>query len=440
MKKILVQDFTFVDLFAGIGGFHQALSNMGGRCVAASEINKEAIKVYKTNFPDTEIIGDITKEWRRLPKFDVLAGGFPCQPFSKAGKQQGFNDMERGNLFYTIIDILKAHSECKFVILENVKNLSDKSENWDTITSELKKLNFYITEDPLILSPTQFGIPQLRERVYILGIRKDIRDDNKLKNGFIHMEDLGDFNDLPKVREGCSIGAITSILEDNLSESLNLTKQENEILDAWLEFKNITNFDKAGVPIWLDFFGYKLDTYDFTNFRFDHVIKDENGRQIETKAKIYEMPEWKQKFILKNREFYSKHKYEIDQWILKHDMLNKPKIYKKFEWNCGDYGITDYKNTIIQFRQSGIRVKVNNFFPTLVAINNTPIIFDDQRKLLRRISPREAANLQSFNNNFILSENSTHIYRQLGNAVNVKVIEKVFEKLEGLSLQNWREM
>lgn len=440
MKKTLVKDFTFVDLFSGIGGFHQALSNMGGRCVAASEINNEAIKVYKTNFPDTEIIGDITKEWRRLPNFDVLAGGFPCQPFSKAGKQQGFKDMERGNLFYTIIEILKVHSECKFVILENVKNLSDKSENWDTITSELKKLNFYITEDPLILSPTQFGIPQLRERVYILGIRKDIRDDSKLKNGFIHMEDLGDFNDLPKVREGCKIGAITNFLEDNPSDSLNLTKQENEILKAWLEFKHITNFEKIGVPIWLDFFGYELNECDFGNFEFDHVIKDEYGRQVKALAKVQDMPEWKQKFIFKNREFYIKHKNEIDKWIIKYNMLNRPKIFKKLEWNCGDYVITDYKNTIIQFRQSGIRVKVNNFFPTLVAINNTPIIYDDQKKKLRRISPREAANLQSFNNNFILSENSAHIYRQLGNAVNVKVIEKVFEKLIGLSLQNWREM
>src|SRR5690554_1820265 len=103
MKK--ENKFTFIDLFAGIGGFHQALKKHGGHCVAASEINNDAIEVYNDNFPNTKIIGDITKEYDKLPKFDVLAGGFPCQPFSKAGNQQGFDDKQSGNLFYTIIDI-----------------------------------------------------------------------------------------------------------------------------------------------------------------------------------------------------------------------------------------------------------------------------------------------------------------------------------------------
>ena len=433
-------EFTFVDLFAGIGGFHQALSSLGGYCVGASEINKEAIEVYQKNFPNTIIFGDIEKEWKNLPNFDVLAGGFPCQPFSKAGNQQGFNDENSGNLFYTIINILKEHPECKFIILENVKNLSDKNENWDVITKELKKLNFYITEDPLILSPTQFEIPQLRERVYILGIRKDIRDSKKLINGYIHMEELGDFNNLPKIREGCRLNSINKILEENPSEELFLTKKENKILEAWLEFKRLTKFDKPGVPIWLDFFGYNMTDTQFNNEKFNHISKNQKGKQIRTLSLIKDMPEWKQKFIEKNRTFYIKHKVVIDNWIKKYDMTNEPLIYKKFEWNCGDYDIKDYTKTIVQFRQSGIRVKVNNYFPTLVAINNTPIIYDETNKKLRRISPREAANLQSFNKDFILPDNKSAIYKQLGNAVNVEIVKRVFKKLEGFALGNWREL
>lgn len=85
------------------------------------------------------------------------------------------------------MDILDGHPEVKFVILENVRNLADKTENWDIITSELMKRNFYITEEPIILSPSDFGIPQIRERVYILGIRKDIRNEQILTNGYIHI-------------------------------------------------------------------------------------------------------------------------------------------------------------------------------------------------------------------------------------------------------------
>ena len=183
--------YRFIDLFAGIGGFHQALTNLGCECVCASEIDEDAIKRYKENFPDTPVVGDINKTYSKLPEFDILCGGFPCQPFSKAGKQEGFEDKTRGNLFYRIMDVLDLHPECKFVILENVKNLADKTENWDIIQNELKQRNFYITDMPIILSPHQFGIPQIRERVYILGIRKDIRDEAKLPNGSIHMEDLG---------------------------------------------------------------------------------------------------------------------------------------------------------------------------------------------------------------------------------------------------------
>ena len=301
--------FKFIDLFAGIGGFHQAISKLGGECVCASEIDPNCQNTYKLNFPNTKIVGDINEHFDKLPEFDLLCGGFPCQPFSKAGKQEGFEDKARGNLFYKIMDILKLHPECKFVILENVKNLADNSQNWNIIQEELKKLNFYVTDKPIILSPHQFGIPQIRERVYILGIRKDIRDINKLPNGYIHLEDLGELFDMDDV---CKDGDAFKILEKNVDDAFLISDTQNKILEMWMEFKTITKFESLGVPVWVEYFGYNLNDKEYSEF-IDHKGK-----------KISEMPKWKKRFVEKNREFYKKYKQEIDECIGKYEVLSLP--------------------------------------------------------------------------------------------------------------------
>ena len=407
MKKGL----KFIDLFAGIGGFHQALSNLGCLCVCASEIDKNAIQTYKNNFPDTPIVGDINTYYTKLPEFDILCGGFPCQPFSKAGKQEGFSDKTRGNLFYRIMDVLDLHPECKFVILENVKNLADKTENWDIIQKAFKERNFYVTDRPIILSPHQFGIPQIRERVYILGIRKDIRNEEKLPNGFIHIEDLGK---LFSKKDCCTGNDGIKVLEQCNDKRYFLSDKEEHLIRMWFDFKVNTNFDIVGVPVWVEYFGYNLSDKEFERF------VDHKGETVKT------MPDWKKKYAIKNRVFYLKHKKYIDHWISENNVMALPLGYKKFEWNCN--GLRNIENTIIQFRQSGIRVKKLNYFPALVAINNTPIIYDKEHKRFRRITPREAANLQSFNRGYKLGDNSV-IYKQLGNAVNVKIIQILAKKL-----------
>lgn len=401
----------FVDIFAGIGGFHQALESLNCECVCASEIDDKCVEIYKRNFPHTKIVGDINKNYKKLPNFDILCGGFPCQPFSKAGKQEGFNDLKRGRLFYVLMDIIKLHPECKFVLLENVKNLSDNTQNWNVIQESLQKLNFYVTDLPIILSPHQFGIPQIRERVYILGIRKDIRDQKKLPNGSIHMSDLKRLflkNDI------CKDGDARKILEHNVSRSYCISEEQLDILNMWYEFKVGTNFERLGVPIWVEYFGYRL-----SNKRFEEFLDHKN-------QKIQDMPVWKQRFVRKNRGFYLKHKVFIDRWIRQHNVMRLPLLYKKLEWNCGDE--RDLHETIIQFRQSGIRIKRMNYFPALVAINNTPIIFDYELDSYRKITPREAANLQSFKENYNL-DNNPAIYKQLGNAVNVEIIRRLAKKL-----------
>ncbi len=401
----------FIDIFAGIGGFHQALESLGCECVCASEIDETCVKIYMKNFPSTKVVGDINQYYDKLPNFDILCGGFPCQPFSKAGKQEGFKDAKRGNLFYVLMNIIKMHPECKFVLLENVKNLADNDQNWGLIQDALRELNFYVTDLPIILSPHQIGVPQIRERVYILGIRKDIRDINKLPNGSIHIEDL---KRIFAKNEICKDGDARNILERNVDEKYCISNKEKRALDMWVEFKEGTKYQKIGVPIWVEYFGYNMTDKEFEKF------KDHKGQLVS------EMPEWKKRFAIKNRELYKNNKEFIDSWIKKYDVLNLPLLYKKLEWNCGD--IRDIKETIIQFRQSGIRIKKMNYFPALVAINNTPIIYDYELKSFRKITPREAANLQSFNKDYDFTDDP-FVYKQLGNAVNVEIIRRLAKKL-----------
>ena len=411
--------FKFIDLFAGIGGFHQAMRYLGGECVMAAEINKECVETYKLNFKTDEknIRGDVNKiEPDSIAPFDVLCAGFPCQPFSKAGYQKGFNDKTRGNLFYKIMEILDGHPEVKFVILENVRNLADKSENWDIITSELMKRNFYITESPVILSPSDFGIPQIRERVYILGIRKDIRNEEILTNGFIHKDDLR----LEKHFKKCKMGAAWSILEDDVSDEYVVSDEQELMINAWDEFRRETGIKIIGYPVWLDSFGLGI----------------ESDEEVYAMQNYNEMPKWKQNFVRHNRELYLNNKEFIDDWVERYDMTNRIKLYKKIEWNCGE-DVDDIKGALLQIRQSGIRAKRPTYYPSLVAMVNTPILWDESKNHFRKITPREAANLQSFHGRYKFRGTDKTIYRQLGNSVNVRILKILGENLFALAKAGW---
>ena len=157
---MIKRTYTFIDLFAGLGGFHKALEALGCVCVFASELKEDLQKLYRINYPTTRIEGDITKiAPKDIPAHDILCAGFPCQPFSQAGKRQGFNDeKDRGNLFNYICDILDYHKP-RYVILENVANLKghDKGNTWATISSKLDELGYSVKDS--IISPHQFGIP-----------------------------------------------------------------------------------------------------------------------------------------------------------------------------------------------------------------------------------------------------------------------------------------
>jgi len=168
--------FKFIDLFAGIGGFRIAMQNLGGKCVFTSEWDKGAQKTYRANFGEVPF-GDITKEETKkyIPDgFDVLCAGFPCQAFSIAGKRGGFEDT-RGTLFFDVAEIIK-RKKPKAFFLENVKGLRnhDKGKTLETILNVLRNdLNYFVPE-PKIINAKDFGVPQNRERIYIVGFRKDL--------------------------------------------------------------------------------------------------------------------------------------------------------------------------------------------------------------------------------------------------------------------------
>lgn len=375
--------FTFIDLFAGIGGFHIAMSELGGKCVFGCDIDKNAAETYKQNF-GMNILSDIKKiNIKEIPTHDVLCAGFPCQSFSNAGKKRGFSDI-RGTLFFDIVKIIQIHHP-KYIFLENVKHLvrHDNGRTWNTIKQTLIDLGYILPEKEIISSPHEIGIPQNRPRIYIMGIRKDLINDKFLKIN------------LPICNK---ISSIYDILNKEVDSKYTITQYESEILLAWDVFKRNIHKNVFGFPIWVDEFE---KNYDISSF-----------------------PKWKQEYITKNRQLYSENKKFIDEWLAKYNVKIFKKRDRKFEWQAGDSAESVW-DTSIQLRQSGIRCKKTNYFPALVAMVQIPII----GKYKRRLTPREVARLQSFPESFIINNNDFFAYKQFGNSLNIEIVKYYAKQL-----------
>lgn len=445
-------NYTFIDLFAGLGGFHLALNNFGCRCVFASELEEDLQKLYSINFPDTPIRGDITAiKPEMIPAHDILCAGFPCQPFSQAGLQQGFKDTKgRGNLFDSICSILEFHKP-KYIILENVSNLKshDHGNTWTTIKNKLEK-NYDIKDK--ILSPHQFGIAQHRKRIYIVGVRKDLGNLSKFE--------------FPVSDKKFKID-INNIIDPNDSDIVLLPQKKQEMLSVWQEF--IDHIVSSGqkiprFPIWAMEFGA---TYDYKEIapafqpvsqllgKKGHLGILINGRSKKDclkmlpiysqtrKLKLHRFPRWKIRYIEQNREFYQKNKTWLDPWIEK--IKNYDNSFLKFEWNCGNAIPTLY-DKIIQFRASGIRVKLPTFAPALNLVGSQTPYFpwvkvpakfceDHKPHIGRFMSIKEAAAIQGFKDinldprkeGFPLTR--SRVSEALGNAVNVTIITHIANNL-----------
>ena len=407
--------FKFVDLFAGIGGFHGALSALGGECVYASEIDKDAARIYNRNWgiqPDGDITLAANENNMDVPEHDVLVGGFPCQPFSKSGKQRGM-DEARGTLFWNIARIIEVRKP-KIVLLENVRNIAGPrhEHEWEVIIQTLRELGYRVSSKPLVVSPHRIhpdfgGRPQVRERVFIAATRTNkpgasIGEEPGLPaiEKFEHAWNIQNWNlakDLP----------LDSKLDAEEKKLSTLGASESEWIDAWNEFVLLYKEARPGenlpgFPIWAD--------------EWVHVDELKIPRGT---------PRWKENFLIKNAEFYTQNKKLIDKWLKKHNNLESfPPSRRKLEWQAQD--AKSLTETIMHFRPSGIRAKKATYVPALVAITQTSIL----GKQKRRITFREGARLQGLPEWFdFLDQPNSQTFKQLGNGVNIGAVYNVMKAL-----------
>jgi DNA (cytosine-5)-methyltransferase 1 len=463
---------TFIDLFAGIGGFHWALKELDYKCLLAVEKDEDAQEIYMHNFPKEEcdfniraggpkacnrVIGDIRSLTRPLAdgkneyrastiakrlkeEFNIMAGdvgvicgGFPCQPFSKSGVQKGSRDETRGTLFRDILLLTKA-LEPHFLILENVRNLAGPKhkETLKVIIRRIKKLGYEIEPEPIVLSPhdlpEELGSPQVRDRVFILARKKGMRDGCHPKKV---SEAVNKLKEYTRPRWDADM-----ILDQNTPEDYRLNEAEMHWINLWEEFLHIVEGMRIpGAPIWIDAF-------------------PGDPTEQKSKPKDAPMPDWEERFRKINLDFYNEicsqpeRKRKLERW-LKAIRKNKPTpkggieylipaSRRKFEWQANlafpkNTGRT-LKGLLIQFRPSGIRVKPATHYPALVAITQTTIIGPMVDSKLdsghyRYITPKEAARLQGMDTIDFNGQPDPLCYKQLGNAVNVKVIKYLAEKL-----------
>ena len=380
--------FKFIDLFSGIGGFHQAMSNIGGECVFASDIDEKCREIYEKNY-GLKPNGDITKvNVSEIPSFDVLCAGFPCQPFSKAGFQKGFDDI-RGNLFFNICKIVEHHKP-KYLLLENVRNLAshDGGNTWNVIYKCIDELGYYTYEKPTILNVLHFNIPQNRERVVIMCKRKDLGE----------LPPLPNIPKNPKTKLTKFIADIV-IDDDNEKKKYAISGKMKAVETVWDEFVQTivgNSIEMPKFPIWTDWWDNDFEPNDPFYLKYTSWID-------------------------KNRQFYSDNQDILEPWLM-NSRENKHWLgaVRKFEWQAGTTQSPEdtLKNYLWSPRGSGIRVKQCDYIPTLVAMAMIPVYGPESRKL----TPRELLRCQSFPDTFKFNEKT--IYKQVGNAVNVTMIEQ----------------
>lgn len=400
----------FIDLFCGIGGFHQALKVFNSECVFASDIDESCRKTYKKNYNITPS-GDIKKvNIKEIKEFDLICAGFPCQSFSKAGQQKGFDD-DRGNLFFSICKIAEYHKP-KYMILENVRNLAthDKGKTWKTIRENILELGYNTYDKPLILNPLYFGIPQNRERVFILCKRKD----------------LGELPEKPEIKS--SFKKETD-LSDIMDESNNKYKIEDKfkvVEKVWNSFIIVLNENNLKIPkfpIWTDWWDSDGEGTSVT--KKDKKLSEEENK-ISIKQRQVQFYNKYTNWIDKNREFYNSNIDILKPWLLESRKENLWKgAVRKFEWQAGDDNLS-MNQVLWSPRGSGIRVKKTDYSPTLVAMTSMIPVYGPQS---RQLSPRECIRLQSFPDDFIIDEDDNTVYKQAGNAVNVNLVKKCYEFL-----------
>ncbi len=429
--RLTTPAFTYGDLFAGIGGFAAALNAFGGEHAYSVEIDKAAAAVYARNWGHNPL-GDVTKDateqsfapaqWGgEARQIDVLAGGFPCQPFSKSGAQKGMDEI-RGTLFFNIMEIIK-RQQPTIVVLENVRNLVGPRHvhEWQVIKERLHAAGYEVSETPAIFSPHQIapehgGTPQVRERVFITG--------TLVPEGHVRNPLVAPVAILPAARMDREWDLALDLPLDDAENipGTALSSDERRWIDHWEEWVQVVREMRAadadaageaarrlpGFPIWA------------------HVwTSSQAERKRLMRPDGVAAPAWKANFLTKNWDLYDALRERGDaEWLAK--WLRKtrafPESRQKLEWQAQDE--TSLWKCAISLRPSGIRAKRMTHLPALVAITQTPILGPRHR----RLSPLEATRLQGLPDEFDFGpQRDALTYKQLGNGVNTGVVWNVLK-------------
>ncbi|TMO88405.1 DNA (cytosine-5-)-methyltransferase [Pseudoalteromonas ruthenica] len=413
----------FIDLFAGLGGFHTGFANSGYECVFACEIEPHLRTLYKENY-GIEPHGDITKvNEAEIPEHDVMCAGFPCQPFSLAGKKKGAECPASGRLIDHVIRIAKHHTP-KFVVLENVPNVLTIAEGsfWAYLTSSFSEIGYTIHHK--VISPVDVGIPQNRKRVFIVAIRNDL--------------DVGLF-EWPEIT-GLAKTSLLDILDENL-EHKKLEPAKVDLLKHWQSLLNQLALDRlACTSIVAPEFGA---TYPL---HFDKLsLKEIKQYKGAYGADLSQCVSWEE--VMAMMPSYTKKNRAVSNWLLESVEFSR-ELYlansdicdiwaKKIERNYNSWQILEWRGMrtkidiyehVVQFRASGIRILKPHVAPSLISMTPTqiPIIPSQSRYM----SAQEAAKLQNLHELPNLPETIVGAFKALGNAVNAKVIELIASNLK----------